>query len=1644
MDHDVSRGDEAFLELDDAPSRADPTHDPTPELPLASADEAFLELAESEAGEGRALTRARVLTDDDLKMVLALADDEVPLLAALWPGAPDLLAELPTAAGLKARVDLARTTLNQVTRRGPEWRARAEVAGAGLNRRLHALRKPGSPSPDEALYLAAREEFTAWQTRALEALLRAEAGEAKRVYADGVRRVYEAAKKRGFTPDEVARCAARVGVELLPGEVAAWTPCTALPGEPRTLDGVATALVESQSQGVAALRDGSLAQWLRANRAAEALVATAEEARALANEDDPARALAGLWSVVWALGREGVLIEGLVVTAPETLLGHLRAARLHASHVEAAAPVLARWFRLRGHGGVASACEALARQDPHAMMRLRWSLGDPFRLGERSVADVSALAREVISRHDSRQAALDAWRQGTLKAWFESLPRAKRDALWLDDVAEAPAHEHDETPFWRGLYRRVPRAPLRVHLGEGFEGRVVRFQTVADLRATARLAAVWEVLKSEYRSGELHAWLAVAAPGVEVPPLDPKTDEDVGLHELLAAVGHTGLVIPWGRSGHAVTTPADLVIAWRRGWQQVEAWLAHGHITAWLCRNFPATGVTGMNVARAVEHWGASLGAGIAPPGLASLRLALLCGLEELPLDAKQPSVRGAIRGYRGIHGTRSNPASWEHFFHDARPHVEHGTLALWVARHAPASVDASAWDTSGAALDELVRAWSSLGEVVPTEALATEHEVARQETARQSAEREAARLAAEREAAMLAIKKEAARVEAEREAARHQEELDRARREVEREVSALVAERDAVRLSMEREIARLEAEREAARLAAEREVARARAALENARLAAEREVSRLKSDQEALRLASERRTKELELERDAARREVERLRLTDPTASPSVRPAADAVMREVERRESEARTAAARESERLNALEARTREAAQRETGRLDALEAKVREAAEKEAARLSALEAEARREAAKRAEEAASLARKLAEEAETRAERQRAEEAEARQAQATRDAAIEAAWAARRGEVEREIWRLSDAEAKARRLAASLTAPEETVDVSAAHALEALTEIEGALEETTTPEELAAVAAEVTQSLPERREIDAERVLESGAVTEEGALARVRTAIDAWTHHGDGRALGDLGAHLDLIETSFRPAFEVYVAVRLEARELVFVRPPWREEDVVPVPGEAQSSESGVDPWALDLAEVDIWSAWRAEYLLDTPPITRACTRCDGGKVTCDVCEGGGRVVCDACAGRAKLRCARCAGAGEVSGAKGPERCPRCKGSGDLPCGACTFGRVACSGCEGTSRRACPECDGRGEVRERVAVVQTYTGLAASGAVLGELPEGLAGEVRARNAEPVPVVHIELAEIDPYALAREIPHEALAATTAQMLADETARAVEGQRVVRQRLIVRRYPAYRVRYRFEGEEYALWVHGARELVYADDSPQRRRVASLVEKARASLAAESIEDAIEALIELARVADESDEGRRLGAALGEAVWMMAQRGELFRARDLVLKGARLRWPECTERLVETERFLAQRLQVRSPWVLAEEARAALEKGREDRCIERLAQLAEVDARHAEGVSVARALGARLATQAQELAERGDLAAAERVIASGEAVAFEACREALAEVREVVRAKRSRERVLRYVPAVVALVAVVMAVAGWLR
>ena len=82
----MSGDNEAFLELDEAPAARMPPADPTPDMAPARDDESFLEVLEVDAGT--AARRARVVTDDDLRMVTSLADDTVPLLLALWPARP--------------------------------------------------------------------------------------------------------------------------------------------------------------------------------------------------------------------------------------------------------------------------------------------------------------------------------------------------------------------------------------------------------------------------------------------------------------------------------------------------------------------------------------------------------------------------------------------------------------------------------------------------------------------------------------------------------------------------------------------------------------------------------------------------------------------------------------------------------------------------------------------------------------------------------------------------------------------------------------------------------------------------------------------------------------------------------------------------------------------------------------------------------------------------------------------------------------------------------------------------------------------------------------------------------------------------------------------------------------------------------------------------------------------------------------------------------------------------------------------------------------------------------------------------------------------------------------------------------------------
>ena len=95
----MSSDDEAFLELEsDAPA----VPDPTPHLPEALDDEAFLEL--DEAAQSPLASAVRVVSDDDLRTVTALAEDDRPLLDALYAAQPDLAARPPTGVELLARL----------------------------------------------------------------------------------------------------------------------------------------------------------------------------------------------------------------------------------------------------------------------------------------------------------------------------------------------------------------------------------------------------------------------------------------------------------------------------------------------------------------------------------------------------------------------------------------------------------------------------------------------------------------------------------------------------------------------------------------------------------------------------------------------------------------------------------------------------------------------------------------------------------------------------------------------------------------------------------------------------------------------------------------------------------------------------------------------------------------------------------------------------------------------------------------------------------------------------------------------------------------------------------------------------------------------------------------------------------------------------------------------------------------------------------------------------------------------------------------------------------------------------------------------------------------------------------------------------
>lgn len=1625
---DRSTDEEAYLELDDEPPAL---ADPTPELPAVGDDEAFLEVLDEAPGAG-----PRVLTDDDLAAVNALGDDALPLLAALWPGRAALLREVPVASSLSARLDELRRALNQVTRRGPEWRARAEVAAAALARRLDAM--PQGP----ALLPAALAQLESWTDLQLAERIRAESAADRSLREPELQRLRAWCDERGVDPARIDLLAERAKVAVHHGASAAWTALDALPDAPRSLDAAALALTAQPAQAVAALRAGAVSAWLRANRAPEGLceVADAAEAACAAREELEGPATVAVWSLAWAMGLDGATVHGLLVTTPDTLRAHLRGRRIDGQRLRAAAPVLAAWFSRAGAPGLARALQRLA-EGAAEEESVSWALGEPLRLGDRSAADPAHLAREVLQRSASRLAAERRLRDGSLVAWLDTLPSHRRDPAWHDALARAEGDLAREAAFWPGIYRRAPRAPLRLPLDDEAR-RTVRFESPADLMHPARVAAAWVPLRAAWRRGELGAWLAAAAPGIELDQR-PELPEDHGLHALLWSLGASVLVLPWGRAGLPAVTPDDLVEVWRRGPAQLESLLPQGIITLWLRRFHPHVGAPAVDLELALERWGEHLDLGAVPPGFAALRLALLCGAGQLPRDPIPTSTEAAV-AWESIDAASPGEDAWREL---PTALLRSGAAVLWAARKAPAAgLVARRWMRGELDDDATLRELALLGAPVPSRALreAQDREAARREAVakRRALEDEALRLAARREAARAALEHEVDRLAASQTSVRESAALEAARHAVAQELAALRDDRDRARDALAHALARAEVEREATastrrREAAEAELARQLAAAEQrdalASAMRERDEARVAAEQSATALLVHRakqRALEAELDAESARRRVAEARLTDASV--------DAALEALAHKDSERIEALKRLREAEVAL--REEDARQRRAAKeIEAEAARASERARRSLDEARAAEAEARAQERQRAEALRSYdegaeaeARDAAAREARRAQEAAAEAEAARRALERREEEIARAWTEARRAAEEEIERLTDALRGVETEAKALELPEEHAPVedpfaALAGALEA--EGEG-IDDLGLEDDLADLDAP-------RQEYALDLLAESYEASDDASLQRLRAAVDRWARRRPAHPWADLASRMRPRAVELIPAFEVHVTTRFETRACV--ESTGVAEGALPVPGEARGPDGALDPWALELPPSDPWSPWEAELPLDLPATESPCAACaehePAGRVPCASCDARGTTACARCEGWGRVTCPRCVGGGEVATATGTERCPRCEGRRTIACEACTLGRVPCAPCAGEGARPCAACDGRGARRVGQALRVMSVPVTALSVVAEGLPAEVRAEVRARDAESAPVVYVEAAEIDVAEVVREIPHRALAEAVGAALAAERDGAEGGRRPTRQRLVVRRYAVWRAEVEVEGRAHTLWTHGARGEVFTDDSPLTRWLDERVSEAREAIERDDLATAADRLLAV-MAADLDHEGARAAArALGEHVRAQALRGELFEARENATRAAALRWPECLAPLAEAERILGRRLSQRASWTIVDEARAALERDRLERCADRLRELGAAEPDHPDGAELAAALGLKLAQLTRARVARGELNEAAAQLESVAALPFPQAAEALSSARVELATARRRAGLRSAAPWVIAAAAV---------
>jgi hypothetical protein len=233
------------------------------------------------------------------------------------------------------------------------------------------------------------------------------------------------------------------------------------------------------------------------------------------------------------------------------------------------------------------------------------------------------------------------------------------------------------------------------------------------------------------------------------------------------------------------------------------------------------------------------------------------------------------------------------------------------------------------------------------------------------------------------------------------------------------------------------------------------------------------------------------------------------------------------------------------------------------------------------------------------------------------------------------------------------------------------------------------------------------------------------------------------------------------------------------------------------VPHPGgPVDGPHNGVPPgpWQMHATPTALFRNERRQLEVPHTSAVVDCFDCARrGTITCKRCRGDGRRPCDACRGSRQ-------------NAQG-QRCMFCQGTGTSNCGECS----------GQGFITCGTCGGNGLVR-RYACLEVAWKLNKQERVVGDssLPEALIRQVSG----------ITLFQEEEHVLApiHHLPQAAVNSAANELMARGACPPTE--RLLRQRMIIRAIPVYRVRYRWQDEKLrTAHVYGSERAVFEKDYP---------------------------------------------------------------------------------------------------------------------------------------------------------------------------------------------------------------------------